>query len=230
MLTVSPNMAIATPYPTNVSFNIKVQCTVSYTPPFMADILYPTVGEFHIVGLTLTVPMFTWNPAGCVTSQTWSPTTGITPPLESFISYNTDSLTIDTNGVKDDPDVCGYCADYVVKISAVPQPSNMLQYTAPYTTFNLKVYEPCSITSLKPTSTTTVPAVINRNLQTETTPTFVTIPSFSVVPTDCGVFTYTAVLFETTSGSRVEIASYNPDTVTATSTSPYIKMNNLFQL
>jgi len=197
----------------------------------MDDILYPTVGEFHVVNLSVTVPTFTWNPAGCVTSQFWSHNT---TPLAPFINPNGDTgLTIDTNGVKDDPDVCGYCADYVVKISAVPRPENVLvTLSSTFTTFKLKVYEPCSITSLKPTDTSTNQAVYIRNLQDklETEPTLVTIPSFSVVPTDCGVFTYTAVLFETTSGSRVEVASYKTDPVTATSTSPYIKMNSLYQL
>lgn len=131
----------------------------------MDDILYPTVGEFHVVNLPLTVPAFTWNPAGCVTSQTWSHNT---TPLAPFINPNEfdTGLTIDTNGILDDPTVCFYCADYEVKILAVPQPINVLvPLSATFTGFKLKVYEPCSITSLKPTDTSTNQAVHIRNLQ-----------------------------------------------------------------
>ena len=90
----------------------------------------------------MNVPSFNWNPAGCVSSSTWQPTTDLFSPLVPFISYSMqgNSLTIDTDGVILDPAVCGYCGNYVVKITMLPQPSNMLNAGTPFTTFNLKVY------------------------------------------------------------------------------------------
>ena len=57
------------------------------------------------------------------------------------------------------------------------------------------------------------------------------IPGFSVTPADCGIFTYHIVLFEIIGTSRVEVASYDPDTMTKKSIeSPYITLNSIAQL
>lgn len=69
--------------------------------------------------------------------------------------------------------------------------------------------------------------MINRNLQTATAPTDVIIPSFAITPLTCGVNWYVMVLFETTSGTPVEVASYNPNNSTAVSTSSYIAFTNI---
>jgi len=48
---------------------------------------------------------------------------------------------------------------------------------------------------------------------------------------NCGVSTYVMVLYETTAGlPGVEFASYNPNTLTATSSSTYVTFTNQFLL
>jgi len=106
-----------------------------------------------------------------------------------------------------------------------------LTVTNASTSFSLEVYTPCPIIAITPAASPVVPSVINRNLQTATAPTDVIIPSFTIPMPNCGVSTYVMVLYETTAGlPGVEFASYNPNTLTATSSSTYVTFTNQFLL
>lgn len=117
-VTVSMTNPFTGAAPLPITFDVNLKCTVTYTPPYIANIIYPTVGPFHITNLGVTVPPFLWSPVGCVDSYTWQVKTNLFPPLVPWITGDSSAnlITIDTDGSLNAAGDCGYCADYVVSV------------------------------------------------------------------------------------------------------------------
>ena len=139
--------------------------------------------------------------------------------IASFVNPIESNIEIDTT----DPSKIG---NYQVTVTAVPLPEGCFtwlnSHIPPSTSFVLKVFSPCVITSVNPTEITL--PTINRRLN-DSNPTEITVPAFDILPTSC-VATRILRLFERLSGSDILIATFNESTSQATSATS--EENNIY--
>jgi hypothetical protein len=83
--------------------------------PTISNIEFPISGSFYAAN-TITVPTFTFAPAACVSSYTW---TQATNPTAGFVTNTSTDITIDTP-------LESNIGLYTITVTAVPEPVSFL--------------------------------------------------------------------------------------------------------